>query len=417
METIKKTMSFQDRYYAVMNNLYEIGMTTNDISKMMKDMQQERVKRSKNPISEMSISEIFDYSGHMFDTFGKWVEKFHPLFDTCGMRQSLYSHADNLSEDMQAAENKKFVAAMQNQVKAIESFMKTQTVSSYSIKFVGDGPVVNVVGNVMLERSDCKDGLIPVKFGKVSGSFNCNDCGLTTLKNSPIEVGDYFCASGNKILSLEGCPKKVGIRFEMWGVDQKTIATKAEFDKACKVGRKIKEFDLPEPVEMINGDLYPTKVVVDKMKYTTIDNVGVVASIHVVTDYWNNDLDASMMRISFWTQWTTTPFDAKYFKTDRIDGIETEFSPEGHNYMKDFFIENINVLIDGLDVNDIDWWNYDIPASSRSYYEDGYGDLFNLIGDSYSHFDKYHSFLCDGWLGGVPQFEYKVFKAFHRSAE
>jgi hypothetical protein len=54
---------------------------------------------------------------------------------------------------------------------------------------------------------------IPVKFGKVVGSFWCNKNRLTTLDGCPNYVGGNFLCNQNKLTTLEGCPKYVGGRF------------------------------------------------------------------------------------------------------------------------------------------------------------------------------------------------------------
>jgi len=77
-----------------------------------------------------------------------------------------------------------------------------------------------------------------VKFGKVSGHFDCRnnqltslagapqevgggfDCSnniLTSLKGAPQKVGGYFSCSNNKLTSLKGAPKKVGRDFYCGG--------------------------------------------------------------------------------------------------------------------------------------------------------------------------------------------------------
>ncbi len=67
--------------------------------------------------------------------------------------------------------------------------------------------VVNVKGSVDMEDMDLTE--IPIKFGKVSGHFDCHGNKLTTLKNCPISVGgDFFDCSHNKLTSLEFAPTK-----------------------------------------------------------------------------------------------------------------------------------------------------------------------------------------------------------------
>ena len=87
---------------------------------------------------------------------------------------------------------------------------------------------VDVDGNVNMSYMNLTE--IPVKFGSVSGFFYCYNNNLTSLVNSPNEVGgfncgnnsltsligcplyikEYFNCEGNNLTSLIGAPKKVG---------------------------------------------------------------------------------------------------------------------------------------------------------------------------------------------------------------
>jgi len=49
-----------------------------------------------------------------------------------------------------------------------------------------------------------------VRFGKVSGNFNCADNQLTSLAGAPQEVGEDFLCGMNNLTSLEGAPQEVG---------------------------------------------------------------------------------------------------------------------------------------------------------------------------------------------------------------
>jgi hypothetical protein len=53
-----------------------------------------------------------------------------------------------------------------------------------------------------------------VRFGVVTGTFNCSDNQLTSLEGAPQKVGWYFICSNNELTSLEGAPQKVGRGFE-----------------------------------------------------------------------------------------------------------------------------------------------------------------------------------------------------------
>ena len=71
--------------------------------------------------------------------------------------------------------------------------------------------LVNVDDNVYLNRERLTH--IPLKFGVVTGYFNCGGNNLTSLVGCPIRVGRYFNCGGNNLTSLEGCPKYVGNNF------------------------------------------------------------------------------------------------------------------------------------------------------------------------------------------------------------
>ena len=298
---------------------------------------------------------------------------------------------------------------------AIKSFMVKHNITTYKMYMKGGTRYVDVIGNVAVERTDVVNGTLPFPFGKVSGSFSCNDCHLTSLENSPIEVGDCFYCSGNKLESLEGAPKKVGVKFEC-AANSKEFTSK-DIAKVSKVGHKVKVFPLSPSVTMWNGDgNYPTKVEVDKFRITTYDNVGVVIAIHVSADYYDKSQGKSMMNVSFWTKYTTTPFDGKMMKLDRVDGLEDYLSSDVLcKGLNNYFTKNINVLIEGMDIADIDFYNYDIPASKRSLLEDGYSDLWTMIADSYSHYDRMWEFIGDDWLDGVPILDLQVFDAYSKS--
>ena len=54
---------------------------------------------------------------------------------------------------------------------------------------------------------------LPLKFGKVTGDFNCAFNKLTTLEGVPDYVGMNFYCNNNKLTSLEGSPEYVGWDF------------------------------------------------------------------------------------------------------------------------------------------------------------------------------------------------------------
>ena len=92
-----------------------------------------------------------------------------------------------------------------NEVAEICNFYEIQ---NWSIR---DG-LVDVDDDVELSSIDLTE--LPLKFGIVSGSFNCSYNDLTSLKGSPKKVGGDFSCSRNYLTSLIGGPTEVGDGFD-----------------------------------------------------------------------------------------------------------------------------------------------------------------------------------------------------------
>jgi hypothetical protein len=71
---------------------------------------------------------------------------------------------------------------------------------------------VNIAGDCEL-KEDKKIKKLPVKFGKVSGGFYCNNNQLTSLVGAPRSVIGNFSCNNNPLTSLEGAPESVGGHF------------------------------------------------------------------------------------------------------------------------------------------------------------------------------------------------------------
>jgi hypothetical protein len=69
---------------------------------------------------------------------------------------------------------------------------------------------VNKISNNRLKLTE-----IPLKFGTVTGNFNCSYNKLTSLKGAPQLVGGDFYISHNKLTSLKGAPQSVGGNFDI----------------------------------------------------------------------------------------------------------------------------------------------------------------------------------------------------------
>lgn len=77
---------------------------------------------------------------------------------------------------------------------------------------------------------------LPIKFGKVSGWFDCAYNHLTTLENTPDEVGDTFDCSYNQLTSLEGAPNTAE---NFWCNNNLIQFTQNDVKKVCNVKSEI----------------------------------------------------------------------------------------------------------------------------------------------------------------------------------
>ncbi len=93
--------------------------------------------------------------------------------------------------------------------KEIKKLCKKYKIKNYTINKNG---TVDVDGDVvMVERKLTR---LPLKFGKVSGHFDCYGNKLKSLEGAPKEVGGDFDCTWNKLTSLEGAPIEVGGDFD-----------------------------------------------------------------------------------------------------------------------------------------------------------------------------------------------------------
>ena len=94
----------------------------------------------------------------------------------------------------------------------IDSICEKYNIKNYTID--SDG-IVDVDGDVDINNNRGLSKL-PLKFGEVSGHFNCNYNDLLSLEGCPKSVGSYFDCSNNHLISLEGCPQSVGGHFDFF---------------------------------------------------------------------------------------------------------------------------------------------------------------------------------------------------------
>jgi hypothetical protein len=89
-------------------------------------------------------------------------------------------------------------------IKSIDDICEKYGIRNYTINPGG----IDVDGDVDLSYK--KLSKLPVKFGKVTGDFMCDNNQLTTLEGCPKIVTGGFHCEYNQLSSLEGCPKFIG---------------------------------------------------------------------------------------------------------------------------------------------------------------------------------------------------------------
>ena len=99
---------------------------------------------------------------------------------------------------------------MQTLTKKQIKFLNRYTEGSWS--YDPQTGLVDVVGTFKCSNEGL-DNFKGVKFGKVSGDFDCSGNQLTSLEGAPQEVRVDFNCYDNKLTSLEGAPQKVGGHF------------------------------------------------------------------------------------------------------------------------------------------------------------------------------------------------------------
>ena len=84
-------------------------------------------------------------------------------------------------------------------------FLDNFTYGTWSVNRKG---LVDVRGNFWCENQELED-FLGIRFGKVSGDFDCYNNQLRTLEGSPRGVGGDFDCYNNQLRTLEGAPRKV----------------------------------------------------------------------------------------------------------------------------------------------------------------------------------------------------------------
>jgi hypothetical protein len=91
----------------------------------------------------------------------------------------------------------------------IDSICKKFGIENYTIN---EDSTIDVDGDVNLHEKGLTK--LPLKFGKVSGHFNCISNQLKSLEGSPLSVGGGFYCQYNQLESLSGAPLSVGGYFD-----------------------------------------------------------------------------------------------------------------------------------------------------------------------------------------------------------
>jgi hypothetical protein len=106
-----------------------------------------------------------------------------------------------------------------------KKYLKNYTINSDdTIDVDGYVNLIGILGN--MEK-------LPVKFGKVSGSFYCHRNKLTTLEGCPNYVDGDFTCDDNKLATLEHSPKYVGGNFSC---DNNKLTTLKGIEKCEIIG-------------------------------------------------------------------------------------------------------------------------------------------------------------------------------------
>ena len=100
----------------------------------------------------------------------------------------------------------------------IDSICKKFGIKNYTIN---EDSTIDVDGNVNLYDKGLTK--LPLKFGKVSGYFDCSDNQLKSLEGDPLSVGGHFSCGDNQLTSLSGAPLSVGRDFSCFNNQLKSL--------------------------------------------------------------------------------------------------------------------------------------------------------------------------------------------------
>ena len=111
---------------------------------------------------------------------------------------------------------------------------------------IGRDGLVNVDGDVDVDFENLGLTKLPLRFGKVTGQFDCSKNNLTTLKGSPIAVGLGFWCGWNNLTDLVGGPRIVNGDFGCSGNPLTTLKgapIRVDGDFYCRDTDQLTTFD------------------------------------------------------------------------------------------------------------------------------------------------------------------------------
>ena len=100
----------------------------------------------------------------------------------------------------------------------VKAWLNQYEISNFTIR--SDG-IVDVDDDVDLTGFD--EPILPVQFGKVSGSFNCYGSALISLQGTPQTVGGDFDCHCTLVTSLQGSPRFIGGSFDCYSTKIKSL--------------------------------------------------------------------------------------------------------------------------------------------------------------------------------------------------
>jgi hypothetical protein len=164
-----------------------------------------------------------------------------------------------------------------------KKFLDAQGITNYTVREDG---LIDVTGSVFLGYNSFTK--LPVKFGRVSGNFDCYNChNLTSLKGVPQEVGGSFeIARCVELTSLEFVPTTVGGSFSCSGCTNLTSLKGAPIEVGA-------DFDCSECTNLTSFAYLPKRIngVLKIMNIPKVKNYLMIIKTYGITVIFNTRND------------------------------------------------------------------------------------------------------------------------------